>query len=181
MLEEGKADVSVYTSATANPFDVGHALGVIAEGIIQHDFQLSAKRRARGCTRGTLVIPIESLPKNARLNFTPQHNLNFFPADNRHYDLCSVDIRELAAAILDGIHNRAIHWTFLGNDDGSYRVQAAIVYSHCLSRFGILDHSNPPSKWLDGRDLTGAAQIEILKHLANVTAMDSPLQEPLIQ
>jgi len=175
VLEDGNVNLSVYASATADPLDLGHALGVIAEGIIQQDFQPSAKKRAKGCTRGTLLIPINSLPTNARLQFTPQHNLNFFPADDRHYDLSIQNTRELAASILDGIHNRAIHWTSLGND-GSYRVQAAIAYSYCLSRFGRLDNGNPPSRWRNGKDLVSGAQIEILKHLANVSVIDSPLQ-----
>jgi len=175
VLEDDNVNISVYASATADPLDLGHALGVIAEGIIQQDFQPSAKKRAKGCTRGTLMIPINSLPINVRLQYTPQHNLNFFPADDRHYDLSTLNPRELAASILDGIHIRAIHWTSLGND-GSYRVQAAIAYSYCLSRFGTLDHGNPPSQWRNGKDLTSAAQIEILKHLANLALIDSPLQ-----
>jgi hypothetical protein len=175
VLEDGNADLSVYASATADPLDLGHALGVIAEGITQQDFQPSARKRAKGCTRGTLLIPINFLSGNARLKFTPQHNLNFFPADERHYDLSIRDARELATSVLEGIHNRAIHWTSLGND-GSYRVQAAIAYSYCLSRFGKLDDGNPPSKWRNGKDLASGVQIEILKHLANVAIIDSPLQ-----
>jgi hypothetical protein len=124
--------------------------------------------------RRTLLIPITSLPGSVRLKFTPEGNLNFFPANDQHFDLCAADIQELARAILDGIHKRTIGWTFLANDNGSYRIQAAIAYSHCLSKFGKLNQNNPPSEWSDGSDLSSSEQVEILKHLANTVAIDSP-------
>ena len=176
VLEKGSSDLSVYRTATANPLDHDHALGVIAEGIIQQSFRRNARKRASGCTRGTFLIPTSSLPKNARLRSTPQNNRNFFPANNKHYDLSNYDNRKLAGVILDGIHNRAINWASLGNDDGSYRVQAAIAYSYCLSQFGNLNQANPPSRWQNGINLTSGEQIEILMHLAKVPALDSPLQ-----
>ena len=110
-----------------------------------------------------------------RLLFTPQNNLNFFPANDLHYDLFTLNTRELASAILDGIHNEAIRCAFLSKG-GSYQVQAAIAYSFCLSLFGSLDQAKPPSQWQNGINLTSADQIEILKHLAKVPALDSPLQ-----
>jgi hypothetical protein len=108
---------------------------------------------------------------------TPENNFNFFPADERHYDLSTSNIRELAAAILDGIHARTIHWTFLGNEDGSYRLQAAIAYSYCLSVFGRLDQDPPPPTWRDGKELSSREQIEILKHLVDTRAIDSPQKD----
>ncbi len=176
VLEGGNSDLSVYRTATRNPLDQDHALGVIAEGITQQDFQRNARKRTNGCTRETFLIPTSFLPKNARLRSTPQNNRNFFPANNKHYDLSNYDNRKLAGVILDGIHNRAINWASLGNDDGSYRVQAAIAYSYCLSQFGNLNQANPPSRWQNGINLTSGEQIEILMHLAKVPALDSPLQ-----
>lgn len=173
VLEGGNSNLSVYEVATTDPLDHGHALGVIAEGIAQEDFRIAARKRKRGCTRGTLLIPTTFLPKSVRLRFTPENNLNFFPADDRHYDLSAHDVQELATAILNSIHNRTIGWTFLGNEDGSYRVQAAVAYSYCLSVFGKLDPTNPPSQWRNGRDLSSAEQIGILRHLANTAAIDS--------
>jgi len=175
VLEKGSSDISVYRTATTNPLDHDHALGVIAEGIIQQSFQRNAKKRASGCTRGTLLIPTSSLPRRARLLFTPQNNLNFFPANDQHYDLSTSDTRELAVVILNGIQNKAISWASLGNN-GSYRVQAAIAYSYCLSLFGNLNQENPPSRWQDGINLTSVEQIEILAHLANFATLDGPLQ-----
>lgn len=175
-LEGSNSDLSVYEAATTDPLDHGHALSVIAEGIAQEDFRVTAKKRKRGGTRGTLSIPTTSLPTSARLRFTPENNLNFFPADDRHYDLSAHNVRELATVILNGIHNRTIWWTFLANEDGSYRLQAAVAYSYCLSVFGRLDQTDPPSGWRDGRDLSRAEQIEILRHLANTAAIDSPME-----
>lgn len=176
ILEEGSSNLSVYKTATTNPLGHDHALGVIAEGIIQKDFQRNAKNRKGGCTRGTLLIPTSLLSKNVHFQFTPNNNLNFFPANNRHYDVAVCDPRELAAIILDAIHERAIHWVLLGNENGSYRVQAAIAYSFCVFSFGNLSYANPPSRWQHGKDLTSADQIEILSHLAKVSILDSPLQ-----
>jgi hypothetical protein len=154
--------------------DHGHTLGVIAGSIAQEDFRVTARKRKRGGTRGTLLIPTTSLPESVHLRFTPENNLNFFPADDRHYDLSAHDVRELATAILNGIRNRTTGWTFLANEDGTYRVQAAVAYSYCLSVFGRLDQTDPPVEWRDGRDLSSAEQIEILRHLANMAAIDSP-------
>jgi len=176
VLEYRNPEVSVYRTATTNPLDHDHALGVIAERIGQYGFRRNATKRASGCTRTTLLIPTTSLPIGVRLRFTPQNNLNFFPANVQHYDLSANETRELAEIILDGIHNNSIHWAFLGSDDGSYRVQAAIAYSHCLSSFGNLNVANPPPRWQDGKDLTNADQIEILTHLAKASALDSPRQ-----
>jgi hypothetical protein len=144
VLDGCTTEISVYEIATTDPLDHGHALGVIAEGIFQEDFRPNAKKRKAGCTRGTLLIPTSSLPRNAHVRFTPKNNLNFFPADIRHYDLSASDAQELATAILDGIHNKMIRWVFLANEDKSYRVQAAVAYSYCLSMFGKLDQGNPP-------------------------------------
>jgi len=176
VLEGGNSDLSVYRTATTNPLDQDHALGLIAEGITQKDFQRNSRKRTNGCSRGTFLIPTLSLLKNAHHLFTPQNNRNFFPANSHHYELCNYDSQKLAGVILDGIHNRAINWASLGNDDGSYRVQAAIAYSYCLSQFGNLNQANPPSRWQSGINLTSGEQNEILMHLAKVPALDSPLQ-----
>jgi hypothetical protein len=174
VLEGGNSELSMYETATTDPLDHGHALGVIAEGISQSSFRATARRRTRGSSRSTLLIPIACFPKSVSFQLTPEHNLEFYPANDRHFDVSPHDVRELAEAILDGIHNRAITWTFLGNNDGSYRLQAAIAYSHCLSVFGRLDQSNPPAAWSNGQTLTASEQIEILKYLTNMTAIDSP-------
>ena len=175
VLEKGNRELSVYEVATIDPLDHGHALGVIAEGISQDDFHTNAKKRKRGSTRGTLLLPEASLPRNVHLQFTPENNLNFFPANDRHYDLCVPDAQELAEAILDGIHKGKVGWTFLANQDGTYRLQAAVAYSHCLAEFGKLDHTNPPSEWGSGTSLSSSEQIEILKHLTDTSAVDSPV------
>ena len=179
MLEEASSGISVYKADTLDPFDPGHALAVIAEGISQDDFRSTkGKKRKFSCTRGSLIIPINCLPKTTCYNFTPENNLDFYPANRHHFDLDIDNAVELATAILDGIHQQAIVWTCLGNDgkyQGTYRLQAAIAYSHCLTTFGKLDPSAPPSNWTDGKNLTASEQIEILKYLAQTTAVDSPI------
>lgn len=175
VLDGGNTELSMYETATTDPLDHGHALGVIAEGITQSSFRATARRRSRGSTRGTLLIPTACLPTSVSFRLTPEHNLDFYPANNRHFDVASRDDREMAEAILEGIHNQTIAWTFLGNEDGSYRLQAAIAYSHCLSVFGRLDQFNPPAEWMHGQTLTASEQIEILKHLVNIAVVDSPL------
>ncbi len=81
-------------------------------------------------------MPTTSLPKGRRLRFAPKNNPN---SDDRHCDLSAYDGQELAVAILDGIHSRTIRWTCLGNEDGSYRLQAAAAYSHCLVSTAAID------------------------------------------
>lgn len=169
-------DLSVYATKTTDPLDQGHALSVIAESITQKEFRATARQRKRGCTRGTLIIPTASLPKRVSFQLTPENNLNFFPADYHHYDLSTPNIRELAVAILDSIHARTSHWTLLDNDDGSYRLQAAIAYSYCLSVFGKLDQDIPPPEWREGNELSSREQIEILKYLVDTSAIDSPVK-----
>lgn len=164
--------VSTYNADTIDPFDIGHALGVIAEGINQRDFRAGIRKRKLSCTRGSLIIPVSCLPKTTQYKFTPGNNLNFYPANHRHFDLSISDAEELAIVILNGIRNQAIRYTYIRNEPKShqitYHLQAVIAYSHCLQVFGNLNHSEPPSSWADGKELTASQQLETLKHLAQV-------------
>jgi hypothetical protein len=176
VLEGGNSSLSVFATTTVNPFDRNHALGVVAEGITQKEFRKSAKNRKSGCTRGTLIIPLSSLTKISRLRFTPWNNLNFFPADHRHFDLSANDTRKLAVTILDGLHDGRINCSFLGNQNGSYQIQAAIAYSYCLAMFGNLVNRKTPLHWRNGKDLSGAEQIEILQYLSNTSKLENLIQ-----
>lgn len=175
ILEEGNSPLSVYEFTTPDPFDCGHALGVIAATIGGDEFRPDAKKRAKGCTCGTLLIPRACLPASIVLTCTPGQNRDFSPADHRHFNLMFQDKYELAQIILSGIQTRIIAWTFLKNENKTYCFQAVIAYSYCLSVFGKLDPSDSPATWRDGATLTAAEQIEILKHLADIKAVDSPL------
>ena len=176
IVGEKHTGVSVYRAETLDPFDHGHALAVVAEGISQRNFRSTSKRRKNGCTRGSLIIPITCLPVTTDYKSTPENNLNFFPANNYHFDLTITHPEEFAKAILNGIHQREIAWSFLGNEKpkGSYRLQAAIAYSYCLENFGKLDPKNPPYNWKDGEEVTVAEQIDTLKHLAGTQEISSP-------
>lgn len=177
VLDGESSKVSVYRSDTLDPLDCGHALAVIAEGISQDDFQIGRKKRKSSCTRGSLIIPTNYLPKTTSYEFTPQNNLNFYPANNRHFDLTIKDTEEFAISLLNGINQRIISWSYLGNEkpyEGSYRIQASIAYSNCLQTFGKLNVSAPPSAWTDGEKLTASEQIDILRYLAQTHIVDSP-------
>lgn len=163
VLDEGNSPLSVYEAATSDPFDCGHALGVIATTVAGEDFRPNARNRAKGCTCGTLLIPIACLPASINLTYTPEQNRDFAPADTGHFDLAFQDKYELAQTVLNGIQTRTVAWTFLTNKDGTYRLQAVIAYSHCLSVFGKLNPSSPPASWRKGATLTASEQIEILK------------------
>lgn len=177
---EGYSDsprISVYSSDNLDSFDLGHALAVIAESISGDKFRSYSKRRDSHCSRGSLIIPTDSLPESVSYEFTPKGNLNFFPANNYHFDLTINDYEEFAIAILDGIRSQAIRWSFICNEkkfQGSYLLQAGIVYSSCLRSFGVLDSNFPPACWNDGIDLDAAEQIDTLKHLAKVSIINSP-------
>ena len=175
VLDEESPPLSVYEAATTDPFDCGHALGVIAATIGRNDFRLNARNRAKGCTCGTLLIPRTCLPASVSLTYTPEQNHDFSPADTRHFDLTFQDRRELAQSVLISIQTRTVGWTFLANHDGTYRLQAVIAYSHCLSVFGELNSFSPPESWRNGITLTASEQIETLKHLADIKAVGSPL------
>lgn len=178
ILEDADSDISVYSSDTLDPLDRGHALAVVAEGISQDNFRSSrGSKRKPSCTRGSLIIPTSCLPKTTFYDFTPENNLDFYPANQHHFDLTINDVEELAVALLNGINQRIIAWSILGNDGkfaGSYRLQAAIAYSHCLQAFGKLNLSVPPSGWEDGKTITALEQIDTLKYLAQTVAVDSP-------
>lgn len=180
VLEEESSGISVYRSDTLDPLNFGHALAVIAEGIAQDSFRASQRKRKSSCTRGSLLIPTACLPKTASYEFTPENNLDFYPANNHHFDLTINNSEDFAIAILNGINQRNIAWSFLGNEkpfDGTYRLQAAIAYSHCLNIFGKLDPDRPPPGWIDGRTITASQQIETLKYLAQTAIVDSPEPE----
>jgi hypothetical protein len=178
VLDGGNAGISVYRSDTLDPLDCGHGLAVVAEGISQDDFQIDrGKKRKSSCTRGSLIIPTAYLPQTTSYEFTPQNNLNFYPANDRHFDLTIDNTEEFAISLLNGINKRTIAWSLLGNDkpyEGSYRLQASIAYSNCLQTFGKLNASDPPSVWTDGEKLTASEQIDILRYLAQTHIVDSP-------
>lgn len=179
VLEDADSDISVYSSDTLDPLDRGHALAVVAEGMPRKEFRSSNKgsKRKPSCTRGSLIIPTSYLPKTTYYDFTPEKNLDFYPANQHHFDLTVNNVEELAIALLDGIKQGIIAWSILGNDGkflGSYRLQAAIAYSHCLQTFGKLSPSVPPSDWKDGKTITASEQINTLKYLAQTVTVDSP-------
>ncbi|NEP61006.1 MAG: hypothetical protein F6K31_29165 [Symploca sp. SIO2G7] len=178
VLEGADSGISVYSSDTLDPLDRGHALAVVAEGMSQNNFRSSrGSKRKSSCTRGSLIIPTSCLPKTTCYDFTPENNLDFYPANQHHFDLTINDVEELAVAILNGIKQGIIAWSILGNDGkftGSYRLQAAIAYSHCLQVFGKLNPSVPPSEWIDGKTITASEQIDTLKYLAQTVTVDSP-------
>lgn len=178
ILRDEKSGISVYSSNTLDPLDHGHALAVVAESICQPDFRITrGEKRKLNCSRGTLLIPTSCLPKSTVYEYTPKNNLDFYPANNYHYDLTVNDTREFAIAILKGINQRTIAWSILSNEKqlvGSYRLQAAIAYSRCLQIFGKLNPNSPPSNWLDGETLDASQQIETLKYLAQTSIADSP-------
>jgi hypothetical protein len=181
LLDRGDSEISVYSVDTLDSLDYGHAIAVIAEGISQEDFRSSKKgnKRKPGCTRGSLLIPATIFSGDVNIKYSPHNNLNFHPASKNHYDLeinnLPVDsLEKIAKAILDGIYRRDIAWSFLGNEDGSYRLQAVIAYSYCLQHFGKLDPNNPSPNWEDGRNIDSSEQINTLQHLAKTTMIDSP-------
>lgn len=170
VLEGAGSGISVYSSDTLDPLDRGHALAVVAESISQSNFRSNkGSKRKYSCTRGTLIIPTSCLPKTTYYDFTPEKNLDFYPANQYHFDLTINNVEELAVALLDGINQGVIaHWR-LGNDgkfQGTYKLQAAIAYSHCLQAFGKLNPSVPPSNWIDGKTITASEQIDTLQCLA---------------
>lgn len=170
VLDGEDSGVSVYSSDTLDPLDRGHALAVVAESMSQSNFRASrGSKRKCSCTRGSLIIPTSCLPKTTSYDFTPQNNLDFYPANQYHFDLTIDKVEELAVALLDGIKQGIIAYSTLGSDDKSsesYRLQAAIAYSHCLQAFGKLNPSMPPSDWIDGNTITASEQIDTLKYLA---------------
>jgi hypothetical protein len=177
VFEDKDSSISVFSSEILDPFDFGHALGVIAEGISQREFRSDTRKRKSSCTRGSLIIPITCIPKSTVYDFTPRNNLNFYPANNYHFDLTINDTKELAIFLLNGIRQGSVSWTILGNEGklkGSYHFQAIIAYSYCLSKFGKLDTETPPLDWMDGKDLSATEQIDTLKHLAQTKLFDRP-------
>ncbi|MEH1811528.1 MAG: hypothetical protein V7L09_03515 [Nostoc sp.] len=165
--------ISTYEADTIDSFDIGHALAVVAEGINQANFHPNkGKKREKTATRGSLIIPVNCLPKTTSYEFTPENNLNFYPANHRHFDLDIKDSEELAITILNGIRDLSIKSTFIANDlkkyNVNYRLMWVITYSHCLKMFGTLNHSKPPTSWANGKNLTASEQIETLQYVAQV-------------
>lgn len=163
--DKDSTSISVYNIDILSPLDPCHALAIIAVNISKNDFQ---QKKATGCTGGTLIIPFDCIQKSTTFKFTPTNNLNFGPADRCHFDLLVHDKKEFAISILKGIKEGSIKYALLQNEDKTYWIQAAIAYAQCLATYGNLDPSAPPPQWRDGKDLTAAMQIDILKHLAQL-------------
>ena len=170
VLDGADSGISVYSLDTFDPLDRGHALAVVAESMSQSDFRANrGSKRKCSCTRGSLIIPTSCLPETTCYDFTPKNNLDFYPANQYHFDLTIDNVKELAIALLDGIKQGTIAYSTLGSDktsSESYRLQAAIAYSHCLQAFGMLNPSMPPSEWIDGNTIPASEQIDTLKYLA---------------
>lgn len=176
ILDEETQGISVYNSKTADPFDRVHSLAVVAEGMSQNDFRSHKTKRKSGSTRGSLIIPVNSLPEIVSYEFTPENNLNFYPANNYHFDLAISDSHEFAKFLLTGISQGTITFSLLGSgkkDMASYRLQAGIAYSYCLKSFGKLDPNTPPCGWTDGQQIDASEQINTLMHLAGTSKMQS--------
>ena len=178
VLGDGDQELSVFETQTDDPLDVGHALAIIAETIDTKTFrrerQDQGKKRKRGATRGSLFIPLDILPASITHKYTPWNNLNFYPANDRHYDLRVTDSKELARAILSGLSSGTIGWTYLENKDCTYQSQVIVAFIHCRQRFGKLNADSPPANWDDGTHLTAGEQIETLRFLSRADEMYRP-------
>lgn len=172
---DGQDENSVFGSETDDPLDPGHALAVIAEGIAQKNF---TKRRKKGCARCTLFLDVESVSPFFSRRKTPENNVDFYPADNLHYDLFPIRPKDFANWFLESIKAGTVRPVFLSNNEGTYCTQARIAYSKCLERFGKLSEIDSATEWPDGKTLTTSEQIGNLEFLANTSIFySSPSQK----
>ena len=175
VMENDQQELSVYESQTDDPLDVGHALAIIAATISSGDFRkYRGRKQKKGTTCGSLIIPRGTLPNSRSYKFTPWNNLDFSPADNRHYDIHVTNPKELAKALLSGLRAGTVGWTYLDNQHNTYRFQAIIAHAHCTYVLGQLQVESPPPRWKDGLNLTAIEQIETLRHLSGVDELHHP-------
>jgi hypothetical protein len=178
LLENGSDELSVYSVETVSPLDCGHSMAVIATGISQECFRGDPKKwsKYKG-TVGTITLPTQCFPKEVRSKFTPENNLAFYPASERHYDLQVDEPAVFARWILNAIHDHKVGWAFVKKEDHTYRMQAALAYSYCLSRFGFFDENHKPHMWHDSPSISANQQIEILRFLSDCDSLERPKQQ----
>ena|SRR5215207_2245984 len=177
---------SMYSAETADSFDPGHGLALVARGIAANCFALEKRQDHEKQLRDWAAKPGSSKPPPAplvdkrRVSFaipatvfsepsasaraTPEANLNFAPADPHHYDIGLSDAGTVGGALVDGIRSGQIRWACIGKED--FRGVACSALAACVQRFGDLSTGNPPDSWRPGQTLTASEQLVRLRHMA---------------
>lgn len=165
LLIEENEDNSVFGVLTNDPLDPGHALGLVAESISQNDF---VNKKNPTCNRCTIFLPADKVHTFFTVQHTPKNNMNFAPADERHFDIRIQQSEEFAKWLLNGFATGTVRYlvSLKGKGKG-FQTQARVAHAMCLGRFGILSEQDPPKTWRDGTALTSAQQISILRYLAS--------------
>ncbi len=186
LMEKPGVDMSLYEARFPERFDVGHSLAVIASTISSQNYSEGKRLKYESKLAGagaepkqkkrsqlsdnfgrhkvvSLIMPWR-LISGLDLAFTPEKNLDFFPANDRHYDLCVSDRQAFAGSVLSSIHNRESCYSIM--DSKNYVVQAAIALSVCIERYGDLQGLEPPRRWRDGSRLDAGEQLQRLRYLS---------------
>jgi hypothetical protein len=177
--------VSVFAVDTTDCFDTGNAFAVVARIIGTGDYRSELRdqiaRQARDWTttgrsstkrpalqgngRCTLAIPWAIfLAGNATISYSPEKNVNFTPADERHYDISFADASVIAGLLLDGLRRGDVRMAWIHRED--LRSMAAIALAACNRVFGDLSTGVAPSNWRDKAKLSANEQLARLRHLA---------------
>lgn len=178
--------LSVYSAQTADSFDPGHSLALVARAIAASCFAPEKRQDHEKQVREWAEKPGNSKPPPAplvdkrRVSFTipaaifgepnasatptPKANLNFAPADPHHYDVRLSDAGVVGSAIVDGIRSGQIRWACIGKED--FRAVACSALSVCVQRFGDLSTGQPPDGWRSGETLAANEQLVRLRHMA---------------
>lgn len=187
------SELSVFSAETADCFDHGHALGVVARVIATNDFDPAQRERydrqvlnwaakatknaarpvAPGAKLFTFAIPATVFTESgAAVNFSPENNLNFAPADEHHYDVSFPDPTRIAGLLLDGLQVGRIRWACVHKED--LRCLAAAALSTCVRVFGDLSTGVVPTGWRAGTLLDAGEQLARLRHLAGQRMLSTP-------
>jgi len=182
ILEPKGTDISLFGLNFCERFDAGHALGVMAATLNSIDLtpakiskyraSLQPPQAAKPSNRPkdefgrkvvALIFSRSLLERHGRVVHSPEGNLNFSPADSRHFDLKTEQPESLAADIIRALQNNGAMMTFLRKPD--YRTQAAIALSQCIKHYGNIEQSTGKT-WKDGRDLPASDQVLRLRACA---------------
>lgn len=163
LMIEGDQESSVFGVLTDEPLDPGHAVAVVAESIRQDDF---VKKKSNGCTRSTIFLPADIVHSFFSIQYSPHNNLNFAPADDRHFDIKIQEPEKFAKWLLDGFNKKTIRFLCLSKGKGSFQAQARVAHAVCVGLFGSLSENAPPENWRNGKSLTASEQLGILRFLS---------------
>ena len=181
ILEDHGVELSTFEVETVDRFSAGHALGVIAATINQSAYSATKRNEydakleraiADGDTKvtddvvtrkeATFIVRFSDM-NGCVATFTPLNNLEFTPADDRHFDVQVTDRAAFAKAFVDALRRGRMVHSFLDKKD--VRAVAVLALADCVRRLRA-GARLPWTTWFPGASLDAREQEARLRYVA---------------